>query len=73
MDTQLAQLRDTAVGLTLEQRRQLKIIIGSMDDSLDGDVAAMLADLGLVVKVGDTYCATPSGAYVARLLAPHCD
>jgi hypothetical protein len=46
MDTLLAQLRDTAVGLTLEQRRQLKIIIGSMDDSVDGDVAAMLADLG---------------------------
>ena len=73
MDTQLAQLRDTAVGLTLEQRRQLKIIIGLMDDTVDGDVAVTLADQGLVAKVGDTYCATPSGAYVARLLAPHCD
>ena len=71
MDTLLTQLRDTAVSLTLEQRRQLKIIIGLMDDSVDSDVAVTLADLGLAVRVGDTYCATPAGAYVARLLAPH--
>ena len=61
----------TFVALTLEQRRQLKIIIELRDDSVDGDGAVTLADLGLVVKVGDIYCATPAVAYVARLLAPH--
>ena len=66
MDKLLAELTDIFKAMTLEQRRQLKIIIGLLDDHVDVDVAATLVDLGLVAKAGDTYCATPAGGYVSR-------
>jgi hypothetical protein len=53
-------------GLTLQQRRHLKIISGLLDDLIDAHVAGTLVDLGLVVQAGDTYCLTPAGAYIAR-------
>jgi hypothetical protein len=67
VDKLLAELRDTFVSMTLEQRRHLKIIVSLQDENLDGDVVRTLVDLGLVVKLGDTYCATSAGGYVSRL------
>ena len=67
MDKLIAELRDTCEGLTLGQRRQLKIILGLLNDHVDSDVAVTLVDLGLVVKAGDTYRGTPAGGYVCRL------
>ena len=66
MDKLLAELRMMFSGMTLEQRRQLKIIIGLIDDPFDESLAGTLVDLALVVKLGNTYCATPAGGYVAR-------
>jgi hypothetical protein len=60
-------LRAILAGMTLEQRRHLKIISGLLDDSLDAAMVATLIDLGLVVRVGDTFCATAAGGYVSRL------
>jgi hypothetical protein len=53
--------------MTIEQRRHLKIIIGLLDEPLDAAMVGTLIDLGLVVRVGDTYCATAAGGYVSRL------
>ena len=66
MDKLLRDLQVIFEGLTLEQRRQLKIIVGLLDERVDPAVATWLIDLGLVIKVGDTYCATPAGGYVSR-------
>lgn len=63
----LAELRIILNGMTLEQRRLLKIIVGMLNDHVDDATATTLVDLGLVVRTGDTYCATPAGAYVARI------
>ncbi|HYK12457.1 MAG TPA: hypothetical protein VEW70_00590 [Burkholderiales bacterium] len=67
MDKLLAELRVTFEGMTIEQRRHLKIIIGLLDDPLDAAVAGTLVELGLVIRAGDTYCATSAGGYVSRL------
>jgi len=70
MDKLLSELHDIFEGLTFEHHRQLKIIIGLLDEPVDPAVAEGLIDLGLVVKVGDTYCGTPAGGYVSRLDTP---
>ena len=67
MDKLLSELRAILAGMTLEQRRHLKIISGLLDDSLDEAMVGTLIDLGLVVRVGDTFCATAAGGYVSRL------
>ena len=67
MDKLLAELNAIFEGMTIKQRRELKISVGLSDDYVDVAVVATLVDLGLVVKAGDTYCATPAGGYVSRL------
>ena len=67
MDKLLAELNAIFAGVTIKQHRELKIIVGLSDDHVDVAVVATLVDLGLVVKAGDTYCATPAGGYVSRL------
>ena len=67
MDKLLAELNAIFAGVTIKQRRELKISVGLSDDYVDVAVVATLVDLGLVVKAGDTYCATPAGGYVSRL------
>jgi len=67
VDKLLAELNAIFEGMTIKQRRELKIIVGLLDDHVDVAVVGTLVDLGLVVKAGDTYCATPAGGYVSRL------
>lgn len=67
MDKLLAELQVIFEGLTIERRHHLKIIVGLLDEPISEAQAIWLIDLGLVVRVGDTYCATPAGRYVSRL------
>jgi len=67
LDKLLAELQTIYKGMTLEQRRHLKIISEMLDDHVDATTAGKLVELGLVVRAGDTFCATPAGGYVARL------
>ncbi len=43
------------------------MIVGLLNDAVNSAGADSLVGLGLVVRVGDTYCATPAGGYVSRL------
>ena len=67
MDKLLVELQATFRGMTLDQRLNLKIILGLRDSKVDSELVQSLVDLGLVVKVGDTYRATAAGGYIARL------
>jgi hypothetical protein len=67
VDKLLAELRDVFANMTLAQRRHLKIIVSLQDAALDEGVVRSLVDVGLVVRLGDTYCATAAGGYISRL------
>jgi len=67
VDKLLVELQAIFRGMTFDQRLQLKIIVGLRDSDVEPELAESLVDLGLVVKAGDTYCATAAGGYVSRL------
>jgi hypothetical protein len=63
----LAELKAIFISLTLEQRRQLKIVIGRRDGQVDPLTVEWLIDLGLVIKARDLNVSSPAGRYVASL------
>ena len=63
----LAKLKAIFISLTLEQRRQLKIVVGQRDGQVDPLTVEWLIDLGLVIKARDLNVSSPAGRYVASL------
>jgi len=54
----LAKLKAIFISLTLEQRRQLKIVVGQRDGQVDPLTVEWLIDLGLVIRVGNANAAS---------------
>ena len=67
LNKRLAELYDTFVAMTAEQRRLSKMIAELPTAKVDVVNAQWLVDHGLVDRDGDRYRATPTGAYVAAL------